>query len=221
MARRCDVHGLAVAPEGHCTLCVREASRARTQRWAFAVAAGSFFAVVAVCAAAAVRSAARAPRASEPLVPELVAGPSEPSPHPADPTPHPTLVVPTAPLPPPGVHAPGVTAPLETAPLEPPPAHGESSALEAARRDVSITIYSASWCGYCKKAKAFMDARGLAYAERDVDDDETAAKELRAISPKGSIPSFKIDRETMVGWSQSGLLAAIDRAAKRRLTTKP
>lgn len=200
MARRCDVHGLAASPDGHCTLCLRDATRTRTQRWAFAIAAASFFGVVAVCAAAVARSAAHAPRASAPLVPELVAEPAKP----------PVAVPPAH-----GVDDPYVAAAPTTA------AKPQLSELDAARRDVAITIYSAAWCGYCKKAKAFMDARGLAYSERDVDDDAAAAKELRAISPKGSIPAFKVDQETMVGWSQNGLLAAIDRAAKLRLMTKP
>jgi glutaredoxin len=202
MTGRCDVHGLATSPEGACTLCVRDATRARTQRWGFTIAAVSFFGVMAVCAGAVARNIARSPRSSTPLVATVIPG--------------------TAP----SASAPGASAPnasaatVPGAPVSPPapaPEGPGDGALAKARRDVAITIYSAPWCGYCKKAKVYMKSHGIAFTERDVEDDEAAAEALRKISPKGSIPAFQIDGETMVGWSAEGLAAKIDRAAERRL----
>ncbi|MBS1189755.1 MAG: Glutaredoxin [Rhodocyclaceae bacterium] len=33
-------------------------------------------------------------------------------------------------------------------------------------------LYSASWCGYCRKAKAYLGERGIPYQEIDIDTPE-------------------------------------------------
>lgn len=127
----------------------------------------------------------------------LVAAPPPPAPNPF------VRIAPPAP----------VTAP------PPPSLPAETLDLDGARKDVAITIYSASWCGYCKKAKEYMNAHDLEYVERDIDDDTNAAA-MRKISPKGSIPAFDVEGDTWVGWSSSRLESAIEKAAKRRLAKK-
>lgn len=64
----------------------------------------------------------------------------------------PVSVVPGNPLPPasPGQAAAGAPA----APAQP---RGE------------VTLYMATWCGYCKAAKAYLGGKGIAYREFDVD----------------------------------------------------
>ncbi len=47
-----------------------------------------------------------------------------------------------------------------------------------ARQQTALTMYSASWCGVCRKARAFMDKAGIAYIEKDIEKDPTAAREL-------------------------------------------
>jgi glutaredoxin len=32
-----------------------------------------------------------------------------------------------------------------------------------------VVLFSATWCGYCKQAKAFLAQRGVAYEEKDID----------------------------------------------------
>ncbi len=44
------------------------------------------------------------------------------------------------------------------------------------RRDV--IVYGTSWCGYCKKTRAWLDERHVAYVDKDVEEDEAAAEEL-------------------------------------------
>lgn len=46
--------------------------------------------------------------------------------------------------------------------------------------DGSVVIYSAAWCGYCKKEKAWLKEHGVAFIERDVDNTPGAAAELAA-----------------------------------------
>lgn len=38
-----------------------------------------------------------------------------------------------------------------------------------------VTMYSTTWCGYCKRLKRQMDREGIPYAEVDIEADESAA----------------------------------------------
>lgn len=91
-------------------------------------------------------------------------------------------------------------------------------ALASARSEVSIEIFSASWCGACRAARAYMDEHGIDYTVRDVDEDPSASEQLRQISPRGSIPAITFDGgNPMVGFSPRELEARIDRAAQARV----
>lgn len=43
---------------------------------------------------------------------------------------------------------------------------------------LSVTVYSTSWCGFCRLAKRFLDEQGIEYTEIDVDEDEAAARRV-------------------------------------------
>jgi glutaredoxin len=59
--------------------------------------------------------------------------------------------------------------------------------------DGSVLVYSAEWCGFCKKAKAWMKQNGVPFVERDVEkmpgaQAELSAKLRAAGTPGGGIP---------------------------------
>lgn len=41
-----------------------------------------------------------------------------------------------------------------------------------------ITIYSTTWCAFCKTEKQYFDKLGIAYQEKDVEADKDAYEEL-------------------------------------------
>lgn len=90
-------------------------------------------------------------------------------------------------------------------------------ALAAARRRVSITMYGAPWCGYCRRAERWLRASAISFVLHDVDAEPSAAQRLRTINPRGSVPVFEIDGDVIVGYSESALERAIDRAAARHM----
>jgi mycoredoxin len=40
----------------------------------------------------------------------------------------------------------------------------------------SLTIYSTTWCGYCRTLKAQLDREGIAYSEINIEQDAASAK---------------------------------------------
>lgn len=71
----------------------------------------------------------------------------------------------------------------------------------AADRD-TVVMLSASWCGYCRRARAFLHAEGIAHCEFDI---ETTARgrELFARAPAKVIPILTIRGRTLVGFDDT------------------
>ena len=93
----------------------------------------------------------------------------------------------------------------EVAPAEPRP-----SAPGTAR----AVVYSAAWCGACKKTKAWLATQGVQLEERDIDKDPRALAELVAIAGKDpAIPVTVIGKKVVGGFDPVELQRAL--AARR------
>jgi glutaredoxin len=68
-----------------------------------------------------------------------------------------------------------------------------------ARRE-DVILYSATWCGYCTKARAHLDSEGIDYELRDVDND-VFGRELREKTGRGGIPVLDFSGEILRGYS--------------------
>ncbi|WP_335977368.1 MULTISPECIES: mycoredoxin [Streptomycetaceae] len=40
----------------------------------------------------------------------------------------------------------------------------------------TVTMYSTSWCGYCRRLKSQLDREGIAYTEINIEQDPASAK---------------------------------------------
>jgi glutaredoxin 3 len=76
---------------------------------------------------------------------------------------------------------------------------------------MSVTVYSADWCGFCHMAKRYFDALGVKYEDKNVEHDMNAANEAVAKSGQRGIPVIDIDGEIIVGFN----LPAIDVALQK------
>jgi mycoredoxin len=57
-----------------------------------------------------------------------------------------------------------------------------------------ILMYSAPWCGDCRSAKRFLNERGVAYREINVDEDPDAEELiLKVNNGRRKIPTFEVD----------------------------
>ena len=63
-----------------------------------------------------------------------------------------------------------------------------------------ITIYTTRWCGYCVRAKALLDSRGLPYEEISLDDDPAFRQRLFDLTGVWTVPQILIDAEPIGGY---------------------
>jgi glutaredoxin len=85
------------------------------------------------------------------------------------------------------------------------------------RKRVPIVMFSTSWCGVCKRARAYFEKEGIVFIEHDVDKNQAARAEYLALNPKRSVPTIKIGNEVIVGFSERAVESALDAAARSRL----
>jgi glutaredoxin 3 len=62
-----------------------------------------------------------------------------------------------------------------------------------------VTMYSSAWCGYCVRAKALLDSRGIAYREIDVDGNWALRQEMVARSGRRTVPQIFIGEHHVGG----------------------
>ena len=75
-----------------------------------------------------------------------------------------------------------------------------------------VTIYTKWTCGFCARAKALLDRKGVDYIEHDISMDAAKREEMRDRAPNArTVPQIFVG-ETHVGGSDD--LAALDRAGK-------
>lgn len=46
----------------------------------------------------------------------------------------------------------------------------------------AVTMYSTTWCGYCKRLKRLMEREGIAYTEVDIEQDPAAADFVMSVN---------------------------------------
>jgi len=65
-----------------------------------------------------------------------------------------------------------------------------------------IIMYSAQWCGVCKKAKAYFKQNKIKYTEYDVERSSKGIRDYQQMKVK-SVPQFIVDGEKLRGFSRS------------------
>jgi len=73
----------------------------------------------------------------------------------------------------------------------------------------SVVMYASDWCGYCARARALLEAKGVAYTEIDVDLVPGARDEMMARGGGSTVPQIFIDGQPVGG---SDELRALDAA---------
>ena len=82
---------------------------------------------------------------------------------------------------------------------------------------MSVVVYTTPTCGFCHQVKAYLNQRGVPFAEYDVSRDRQAAAEMVRLSGQRGVPVVLIDGQVVVGFNQ----ALIDQLLARRATQQP
>lgn len=88
-----------------------------------------------------------------------------------------------------------------------------SETVGQASKRVRVRMYGASWCPACASARGWLQQQNVRYAECDVERSEICSRELRRHNPRGTIPTFLVGDQVLVGFSAQRLPAAILGAA--------
>jgi glutaredoxin 3 len=74
-----------------------------------------------------------------------------------------------------------------------------------------ITIYTTRWCGYCVRAKALPEQRGLEYEEISLDNEAAFRQKLFDLTGGWTVPQIVIDGRPIGGYVE---LWRLDREGK-------
>ena len=74
-----------------------------------------------------------------------------------------------------------------------------------------VVLYTTAFCGYCARAKALLEQKGVAYEEIDVTFSPDKRAEMKARAGRSTVPQIWIDGQHVGG---SDELQALDAAGK-------
>jgi len=81
-------------------------------------------------------------------------------------------------------------------------------ASEQVRANAKVVLYATDWCGYCKQTKRFLDQKGIAFKEFDIEKDTEARKAYEALGGRG-IPLIDVNGTLIRGFDPDEILAAL------------
>lgn len=56
-----------------------------------------------------------------------------------------------------------------------------------------VTLYSVDWCGWCHRARAWLDEHGVAYREIEVQDLQPERREVLEVSGQYEVPVILVE----------------------------
>jgi glutaredoxin 3 len=72
-----------------------------------------------------------------------------------------------------------------------------------------IQMYTTRWCGYCVRAKALLEQRGIDFEEISLDDDPAFRQTIHDLTGNWTVPQILIDGQPIGGYVE---LWRLDRA---------
>ena len=65
-----------------------------------------------------------------------------------------------------------------------------------------IQMYTTRWCGYCVRAKALLESRGIEFEEISLDDDPAFRQRLLDLTSGWTVPQIVIDDRPIGGYTE-------------------
>lgn len=83
-------------------------------------------------------------------------------------------------------------------------------ALAEPYKGVAVELYGTSWCGFCKKARAFLKSKNVTYTDFDVEKNPDAYDRFRQISKSGGVPVLVVGEYYVPGYQEDAYLKALE-----------
>lgn len=74
-----------------------------------------------------------------------------------------------------------------------------------------IKVYSTNSCPWCVKAKTYIQSKGFAYEELNVQEDMNARQEMVSKSKQMGVPVIDIDGTVIVGFDKAAIDTALNK----------
>jgi glutaredoxin 3 len=65
-----------------------------------------------------------------------------------------------------------------------------------------VQMYTTTWCGYCVRAKALLESRGIEYDEINLDDEPHFRQKLLDLTGGWTVPQILIDDKPIGGYTE-------------------
>ncbi|HEV8342301.1 MAG TPA: glutaredoxin 3 [Candidatus Binatia bacterium] len=65
-----------------------------------------------------------------------------------------------------------------------------------------VVLYSKEYCSFCKRAKALLQSKNIAFEEVDVTSDAVLQKEIQRLSGRRTVPQIFIDGNSVGGFEE-------------------
>jgi len=77
--------------------------------------------------------------------------------------------------------------------LNPPPDYTQLAEDE-------VILYATDWCGYCEKARVFMDEQNIPYTEYDIEKSYQGKQQYKSLGGTGAVPLLQVKGEVVRGY---------------------
>jgi glutaredoxin len=74
-----------------------------------------------------------------------------------------------------------------------------------------VVLYTTQRCGYCRRAKQYLDGRNIAYTEYDVETTDRGRRDFKKLNGQG-VPVILVGDQRMNGYNEERLAGMLDRA---------
>ena len=76
-------------------------------------------------------------------------------------------------------------------------------------QNITVELYTTSWCPYCKDARNFFRSRGISFSEYDIEKDEEAARRKNELDGGRGVPFAVICDQKIRGFSTTAYERAL------------
>lgn len=73
------------------------------------------------------------------------------------------------------------------------------------QHDAEVVLYATSWCGYCAKARKFLNDNEIAFVEYDIEKSEEGRQQHQSLIDGNLVPVLVVNGEVVKGFNKRRL----------------